>query len=200
MSIDGQWLPGLPLPPRFNRLVGIELRPRIARLAAEALGPAAEIVSGDALDSMPAEADAVLFFDVLHLMPAAAQEQMIARAANALSPSGVILIREADPGGGWRFNAVRAGNRIKAVLVGQWRQRFHFRTLDAWASLLGRHGLTVEQQPVNEGTPFANVLIRAGRSGTAPALHDMADVNDRAAKRASDRIEFTTNPNPARDR
>jgi uncharacterized protein (DUF2062 family) len=200
MSRDGQWPSGFAMPPRFDRLIGIELRPRIARLAAEALGAAAEIVTGDAVDSLPLEADAVLFFDVLHLMPAAAQEQLIARAANALSPSGVILIREADPDGGWRFNAVRAGNRLKALLVARRHHRFHFRTVNAWASLLGRHGLTVAQQPVNAGTPFANVLIRAGRSGTAPALHDMTDVNDRAAKRASERIEFATNPQPAPDR
>jgi SAM-dependent methyltransferase len=200
MSTDGRWPAGYSMPPRFDRLIGIELRPRIARLAAEALGAAAEIVSADALESMPAQADAVLFYDVLHLMPPADQERLVARAADALSPNGVILIREADPRGGWRFIAVRAGNRLKALLVGRWRQRFHFRTGDAWAALLARHGLQVAEQPANAGTPFANVLIRAGRSGAAPALHDLPDVNDRSTERPLDRIEFTAHPKPAPDR
>jgi uncharacterized protein (DUF2062 family) len=200
MSDEGHWPSGYLTPPRFDRLIGIELRPRIARLASEALGQAAEIVTGDALDSMPTEADAVLFYDVLHLMPPVDQERLVARAADALSPAGVILIREADPAGGWRFDAVRAGNRLKAFWGRRWRQRFHFRTVDAWAALLRGHGLQVAEQTANAGTPFANILIRAGRSGTAPALHDVPDVNDRSAERALDGIEFAANPNPAPDR
>jgi uncharacterized protein (DUF2062 family)/SAM-dependent methyltransferase len=196
LRAEGGW-PGTLPPPHFERMVGIELRPRVARLAQRALGPAVEVLSGDALDSMPAQADTVLFFDVLHLMPAEDQERMVARAAAALSPGGTILIRDADPAGGWRFTAVRLGNRLKSIVVGRWRQQFHFRTADAWASLLTRHGLQAAVQPMGEGTPFANLLVRGVRSADRPALHETADVDNRGAEDARRGIEFAAEPERA---
>jgi uncharacterized protein (DUF2062 family)/SAM-dependent methyltransferase len=196
---EGGWPHGAPPPPRFARIVGIELRPRLARLAQQALGPAVEVLSGDARDSMPREADAVLFFDVLHLMPPDDQERTIARASAALTPGGTILIREANPAGGWRFAAVRLGNRLKSIVVGRWRQRFHFRTMDEWASLLTQHGLQVVLQPMNEGTPFANLLVRGVRSIDRPALHEMADIHKRGPEGVSRRLEFAAEPERAGD-
>jgi uncharacterized protein (DUF2062 family)/SAM-dependent methyltransferase len=159
----GTWPAGSLPPPRFDRLVGIELRPRIARLARNGLGPAAEVLSSDAREAMPSAADAVLFFDVLHLVSPEDQEQLIARAVAALAPDGTILLREADPSGGWRFLMVRLGNRLKSIVVGQWYQSFHFRTSNEWASLLSREGLEVTVQPLAEGTPFANFMLRGVR-------------------------------------
>jgi uncharacterized protein (DUF2062 family)/2-polyprenyl-3-methyl-5-hydroxy-6-metoxy-1,4-benzoquinol methylase len=200
MAAEGRWPNGFPLPPQFDRLVGIEVRPRIAHLAAQALGTSVEIVAGDGLDLMPADADVVLLFDVLHLMPEEAQERLIARAVDALSPTGMIVIREADPGGGWRFHAVRVGNRLKALVRGGWGQHFHYRTVDVWVALLTQHGLHVIQQPTNAGTPFANLLIRGVRSPVDPPLHEMADVNNRRPERAFAGIDFTANPKRAGDR
>jgi SAM-dependent methyltransferase len=197
---EGGWPAGARKPPQFDRLVGIEIRPRVARIAQTALGPAVEVLSGDAREAMPAGADSILFFDVLHLIPPADQERLIAEASRSLSPGGTILIREADPSGGWRFNAVRFGNRLKSIGAGRWRQRFHFRTVDAWAALLARNGMDVGVHPMNEGTPFANVLVRGVRSVHAPGLHDMADVHERQARYTGDRVEFTAEPEAARDR
>jgi uncharacterized protein (DUF2062 family)/SAM-dependent methyltransferase len=194
----GGWPAGALPPPRFARIVGIELRPRIARLAQRALGPAVEVLSSDARHSLPPEADAVLYFDVLHLMPPEDQAQIIAHASASLSPGGTILIREADPGGGWRFTAVRLGNRLKSIAVGRWRQRFHFRTADAWASLLTRHGLQVAVQPMGEGTPFSNLLVRGVRSDR-PVLHEMADRDNRGPEDARRGIKFAAEPERAGD-
>lgn len=197
---QGAWPDGASPPPRFARVVGIELRPGVARLAQRALGSAAEVVSADVRDSMPAEADAVLFFDVLHLMPAVDQERVLARAAAALAADGTILIREADPTGGWRFAAVRFGNRLKAIAVGRWRQPFYFRTAGGWASMLGKHGLQVAVQAMNEGTPFANLLVRGVRSADSPALLEMTDVHNRGAEAAPPGIEFAAEPKRTGDR
>jgi uncharacterized protein (DUF2062 family) len=196
---EGNWPGGALPPPRFARIVGIELRPRVARLARQALGPAVEVLSGDARDAMPPRADTVLFFDVLHLMPAEDQERVIADASAALSPGGTILIREADPAGGWGFTAVRLGNRLKSIAVGRWKQRFHFRSADDWASLLGRHGLDAGVQPMGQGTPFANVLVRGVRSADRPALHEMADVHHGGRRPARRGVEFTAEPERAGD-
>jgi uncharacterized protein (DUF2062 family)/SAM-dependent methyltransferase len=196
---EGRWPAGWAPPPRFDRLIGIEVRPRIARLARQALAPAIELRSSDARDSLPSAADAVLFYDVLHLIPPLDQERLIARAVAMLAPGGTILIREADPSGGWRFLMVRFGNRLKSIVVGRWRQPFHFRTSSAWASLLTREGLQVAVQPLAEGTPFANILLCGVRSADVSALHETADMDDRDAERIPRRTDFPAEPERAGD-
>ncbi len=77
----GTWSSSWPPPAVFDRLVGIETRPRVAAIARQALGEAAAIVEGDARTHVPDGARVVLFFDVLHMMPAADQEQLLASTA-----------------------------------------------------------------------------------------------------------------------
>lgn len=146
-------------PPVFDTLVGIELRPRIAAIARGALGDRATIVEGDARAHMPGRCSAVLFFDVLHMVPAGDQETLLASAAAALAPGGTILVREVDAAAGWRFSAVHAGNWLKARAAGNWSQTFHFRTAAQWIALAERQGFRVETRGTSEGTPFANVLF-----------------------------------------
>jgi SAM-dependent methyltransferase len=158
---DRTWPDGWPPPPRFDRLVGIETRRRVAAIARHALEGDAEVIEGDARSVALDRARAVLLFDVLHLLPTADQELLIASLAARLEPGGVLLVREADTGGGWRFAAVHAGNRFKAFVTGTWRrQEFHPRTTSAWRDCFARHGFLVDVRPMGEGTPFANVLFR----------------------------------------
>ena len=84
-------------------------------------------------------------------------------------------------------------------MVGQWRQRFHFRTVHAWASLLTRHGLQVAIKPMGEGTPFANLLVCGVRSADQPALHVTAHVDNRRGGNTRHGIEFTAEPERAGD-
>ncbi len=168
----GEWPGDRAAPPVFDRLVGIELRPRVARIARRALGDRATIVEGDARRLAPVSCDAILFFDLLQMVPRADQEQLLRSMAELLTPEGVILVREADAGAGWRFQAVRAGNRFKAIAFGHWRQTFHFRTSAGWVALFERLGLGVSRQDTGDGTPFANVLfvLTLGTSADAPSL------------------------------
>jgi uncharacterized protein (DUF2062 family)/trans-aconitate methyltransferase len=161
----GTWSSSWPPPAVFDRLVGIETRPRVAAIARQALGEAATIVEGDARTRVPDRSRVVLFFDVLHMMPAADQDQLLASTAKGLEPGGMILIRESDAGAGWRFSTVRAVNTAKAVLTGNWRQTFHFRTVEEWTACFVRLGFRVEVRGTSEGTPFANVLfVLTGRA------------------------------------
>jgi SAM-dependent methyltransferase len=157
---DGWWTATSPAPV-FERMVGIELRPRIAEIARQALGADAEILAGDAAALMPPRASTILLLDVLHLMPLAAQEAVITRAAAAIADGGVLILREADAAAGGRFLAVRIGNWLKALAVGNFRQMFHFRTASQWRERLANEGLQVQVQPMGAGTPFGNVLLVA---------------------------------------
>lgn len=124
----------------------------------------AEVDHGDLRDvcrsGLP-PAVAITLFDVLHYLPAAAQEELLDRAAACLAPGGLLLIREADAAGGAAFTRTRVAERLCATLRGDLRQHFHYRSGDDWQRLLEERGFAVEAVPMAEGTPYANVLIEA---------------------------------------
>ena len=155
----GEWPASTPPPPCFRTLVGVETRPRVASLARRALGEEATILERDARQHAPARCSAVLCLDVLHMMPLEDQERLLARHADALEPGGVILVREADASAGWRYVAVSAGNRLKALIHGNWKQTFHFRTAAEWSVLFERLAFRVARVDTGGGTPFGNVLF-----------------------------------------
>ena len=168
---EQRWPASSPEPPRFDRMVGIETRPRPAASAREALEGDAEVIEAD-LRTAPLEpAHAALLFDVLHLLHSDEQEALLGTLASMLDPAGVVLVREADAGVGWRFMAVRIGNRLKALVFRTWKtQTFHPRSQVEWRDCFARHGFLSEMRPMGDGTPFANVLFRltlaAGASGS----------------------------------
>ena len=157
---EGHWPASWNPPPQFDRMIGIETRARPAAVAREVLGSDASIVRGDARTTDVGPCRAVLLFDVLHLLRAPDQETLLATVSAVLEPGGVLLIREADASGGWRFAVVRLGNRLKALAFGHWRQPFHFRTPNEWLACFASHGLAGQVRPMSAGTPFANVLFR----------------------------------------
>ncbi|HYN07087.1 MAG TPA: DUF2062 domain-containing protein [Vicinamibacterales bacterium] len=158
------WPHEWPAPPVGLELHGIELRPRIAKRAREILGDAATIEERDlAIGTLP-PCDAVLIFDVLHLMPRDAQERLLTTVRQALRPSGVLVLREADARGGWRFRMVRLGNRLVAILQGRRGRQFNFRTGAEWQRRLEDLGLQVRLSSTPNRTPFANVTLYARAS------------------------------------
>jgi uncharacterized protein (DUF2062 family)/SAM-dependent methyltransferase len=172
---EGTWPPaGWPAPPAELHLVGIEVRPRAAELARFALEGAADIHTADASTvALPERIEVAAVFDVLHMMDRAAQRPLIARIAAAMPPGGILLVREADAAAGWRFQMVRLGNSITALMRGRWRPRFAFRTAAEWRAELAAVGFDVALAPMSEGTPFANVLLVARR--TADPIAAAAD-------------------------
>jgi uncharacterized protein (DUF2062 family) len=172
----GDWPADAPLP-RFERLIGIESRGRVAGLASRALAGAAEIVEAAAPAGLPGACSAVLLFDVLHLCPVADQVEILHEVFDRLPADGVVLVREVDAAAGRGFHAVRIGNRIKALAVGRWRQRFHFRTAAAWRAVFEEIRFVVETRPMGEGTPFANVLFRLTKPASAH-LQPIADLHE----------------------
>jgi SAM-dependent methyltransferase len=156
----GTWPLGSPPPPRFERMAGVETRPKVAALARAALEGDAEIVEGDARTLSMEPASAVLLFDVLHLMRPEEQDALLTRMAARLEPGGVVLVREADASAGWRFTAVRLGNRLKAIAFRTRDQSFHARTEAEWRECFARRGFRADVHPMGRGTPFGNVLFR----------------------------------------
>jgi len=146
-------------------LHGIEARPREVAVARRALDGAATIEQMDLREATLPGADAAVLLDVLHYLPAAAQEDLLARVAATLSPRGILLIREPDAAGGRRFTVARIQERLGALCRRDWRQSFCYHRAEDWRRLLQRLGLAVTVSPMAKGTPFANVLIEARRQG-----------------------------------
>jgi uncharacterized protein (DUF2062 family)/SAM-dependent methyltransferase len=156
--------PGWPPPPAHLTFHGLEGRPKTAAAARQALGAEAKIETADLRTAELPTAAAILLLDVLHYLAPADQEALLAKAAAALAPGGVLLIRDADAQAGWRFTATRLQERFSSLLRGQPRPRFHYRSAAQWQQLLRDLGLAVDNQPMAMGTPYANVLFTGRRT------------------------------------
>ena len=163
----GDWPAAWPAPPGALELRGIELRTRVARRTRELLRDLAAIETMDLCDASLPRCEATLLLDVLHLMAPTAQDRLLAEVARALTPGGILVLREADASGGWRFHAVRFGNRLTALVQGRLRRPFSFRSADAWTARLASLGFEVLRLTPNRSGPFANFVIYARATGRA---------------------------------
>ena len=131
-------------PPLDLRLHGIETRPRVARRARQALEGVATIEEVDVSNWALPSCDAILLFDVLHLLSRDTQDRLTGGCGARAAPGGLLVIREADADAGWRFQMVRAGNRFNAFWQGRGLRRFCFDSVAGWTSRLTRLGFDVE--------------------------------------------------------
>ena len=166
--------------PRLTSLTGIEQRPRIAAIAQKALGDDATVVISDVRTAAIGHVGAILVFDVLHMMRYDDQVGVARLLAESLEPDGVMLVREVDAAGGWRFILVRLGNRLQALLSGRWRQPLCFRSADEWRRVFSELGLQAAMAPVVQDGPFANELFVVRRHSLAglhvrPDAHELSD-------------------------
>ena len=160
-------LAALPPERRDRELVGIDVSQRAIRIARQVLPPHVILEVADLQDCRIPPSAAVLMLDVLHYLPLAAQEQLLERAAQAIEPTGTLLIREADRSGTVGFMLTAAAERVRAALRGHCRQRFAYRSLSDLIVTLERLGFAVDCHPMDHGTPFRNSLIVAKRPPSA---------------------------------
>nr|MDJ0522256.1 class I SAM-dependent methyltransferase [Planctomycetota bacterium] len=101
----------------------------------------------------------VALVDVMHYLPEESQHDLLARCAHALEPGGVIVLRDPDASGGWRFRLTRLHERI-ATRFG-WTQASlgHFRSVRGWAAQLEEQGLEARILPRRLLTPYADRTV-----------------------------------------
>ena len=160
----GRWPRDWPAPPARLALRGIDAQADRVRVARDALGASARIDLRDLRDLRDLDlrpCSAITLLDVLLYMGAADQERVIEKAAAALEPGGLLLLREPDAGAGFAYHATKWGARLDAALRGRFAQKLCCRSAASWKAELERRGLAVEAQPMSQGTLFANVLFAA---------------------------------------
>lgn len=149
------------------QLVGIEQRPRDADVARRALGAWAHVRTGDLRSETIPRCRIVLLLDVLLYLRPKEQDSLLLQIADALEPGGILLIREADRSGGWRFQLTQGAERLCACVRGDVQARYHYRSRVVWTSQLETLGFAVDTQPMSRGTPFANLLFVARRPSSS---------------------------------
>ena len=147
--------------PRLASYRGIELMARDVERAHRALGEDCGVAPGDIRSAPFGAADVVVLLDVLHYLPPADQDAVLARARAALSPGGTLLLRVGDASGGLPFLLSNWVDWCVACARGHGATRFHCRSVAQWRSALEALGFAVRAEPMSRGTPFANVLLVA---------------------------------------
>lgn len=160
-----RWPLHWPAAPQVSAIHGIELMPRDVERAQQALQGsdqcAVRFTVGDMCRAEFGQADAAVILDVLHYVNIDAQNDVLRRVRDALLPAGILILRVGDAAGGWRFRYSVLVDRVATFARGHRNSRLYCRTLPEWQATLDALGFAVERMPMNQGTPFANVLLVA---------------------------------------
>ncbi|MGH8635171.1 MAG: SAM-dependent methyltransferase [Burkholderiales bacterium] len=162
----GDWPRDWPAPPLDLDLCGMDLRQGRVRAARRALDARAHIELRDAREGKFPRCAAIVMLDVMLYLPEEQQDRLLEKAAAALDPGGLLLLREADADAGLAFEVTRWSERIAAAARGDFGPR-RYRSASRWVAALEGLGLAVTSEPMSLGTPFANVLFVA-RKGFKP--------------------------------
>jgi SAM-dependent methyltransferase len=157
----GNWPEHWPPPPRVDNVWGLELMPRDVERARAAVGDLAQFMLGDICTADFGKADVAVIMDVLHYIDYAAQEDVLQRVRAALPAGGTFLTRVGDAAGGLSFHVCNWVDRMAFFMRGHRLDRLYCRTLSEWLALLEKHGFEAAPLPMNQGTPFANVMLIA---------------------------------------
>jgi SAM-dependent methyltransferase len=157
----GRWPAEWPPPPSRPRLRGIEVLRADVRRARLALRHDAEIEEANLRVARLTPSDVIVLLDVLHYLEPPAQERLLAAVADALAPGGLLLMRVGDATAGAVAVFSRLVDHLVTLARGAGLHGFHCRAVPEWVAALERLGFTVGAEPMNQGPPFANVLLVA---------------------------------------
>jgi 2-polyprenyl-3-methyl-5-hydroxy-6-metoxy-1,4-benzoquinol methylase len=148
--------------------VGVDLdvhKLGVARAAADRAGlPVTFTAAADG--TLPAGPwDAITVVDVLYLLGADAALDLVRRAAAALAPGGVLLVKEVDVRPRWKYRFTR-GQEIVSTRVTRITQgdAVDFVPPDRLVAAMEAAGLAVERHPLDRGRLHPHLLL-VGRRG-----------------------------------
>ncbi|MFA7291743.1 MAG: class I SAM-dependent methyltransferase [Rhodocyclaceae bacterium] len=158
----GQWPADWPPPPKPLSLRGIELMQKDVDRARQSFGadhPLVDIRQGDMCAADFGKADVVTILDALHYFDHELQRDVIARIRAALPPGGLFLTRVGDADAGLPYHLCNWVDHAVTFVRGHRLPKLYCRPVTEWMALLREHGFTVTTLPMNEGKPFANVML-----------------------------------------
>lgn len=113
-----------------------------------------------------ASADTVLMIDILHYLPPARQDELLAAACDWLRPGGRLLIRDTDAAKGMRWVITSIADRLAIFLGSYSAASVHYRPIAGEiVPVLESRGFNCQLIPASGRLPLANALLVAQRSG-----------------------------------
>ncbi|MDF3036357.1 MAG: putative SAM-dependent methyltransferase [Paucimonas sp.] len=158
---SGNWPREWPAAPEPQSIHGIELMSSDVERARQALGDSAVFTVGDMCKTDFGKANAVVILDVLHYVNIAAQDDVLRRVRDALTPGGRLILRVGDADGGLPFMFSVWVDHVVTFARGHRNSKLYCRPLSQWKAKLEELGFEVRSLPMNKGTPFANILLVA---------------------------------------
>lgn len=162
LSEQGRWPADWAPAPNPLSLRGIELMPKDVERAALAFGkdhPIVRIEQGDMNRVDFGQVDVVTILDALHYFSHEGQRDVLRRIRAALPPGGLFLTRIGDASAGLPYHLCNWVDHAVTFIRGHRLPRLYCRPLAEWKTLLEGLGFTVETMDMNEGKPFANVML-----------------------------------------
>jgi len=163
-ALEGRWLAAWAPAPAGVHVTGVDPLPLDLARAGVALGDAATFVRADMRSFAFPSCDVAVFFDTLHYIAAAEQDDVLARVRAALRPGGAVLMRVHDASSPWRFKLGQRIDQGTAWLHGAGWMPVAGRSQADWTACLESLGFSVQSQQMNGRPPFRNLLI-VGRLG-----------------------------------
>ncbi len=160
----GRWPAAWGAPPAATAYTGIELMQKDVDRAEAALSRLAlmpRFLCADMCTAAFPACDLVVILDVLHYVDHGAQDGVLRRVRDALSPQGRLLLRVGDMADARGFAASQWVDRVVTWARGHRVPPTYGRPLAAWQQALQALGFSVRAVPQSQGTPFANVLLVA---------------------------------------
>lgn len=149
-------------PPQPLSLRGVELMQRDVDRAAQAFGadhPLVRIEQGDMNEADFGHPDVITILDALHYFDHAQQVRVLQRIREALPPGGLFLTRIGDASAGLPFHVSNWVDHAVTFVRGHRLPRLYCRSLSDWTTLMTGLGFEVSSADMNEGKPFANVML-----------------------------------------
>jgi SAM-dependent methyltransferase len=159
---QGNWPADWAPAPKPLALRGVELMQKDVDRAARAFGrdhPLVRIEQGDMNKADFGQADVVTILDALHYFEHNLQKDVFRRIRAALPPGGLFLTRVGDASAGLPYHICNWVDHAVTFVRGHRLPRLYGRPLAEWVAVIESFGFRVETLPMNEGKPFANVML-----------------------------------------
>lgn len=158
----GYWPSDWATPPKPLSLLGYELMQKDVDRARQAFGadhPVIDIRQGDMCKVDFGQVDVVTILDALHYVDHARQKDVLKRIRAALPPGGLFLTRVGDKAAGLPYHICNWVDHAVTFARGHRLPTLYGRKLAEWIDVLNNLGFVVEPMPMNEGKPFANIML-----------------------------------------
>ncbi|MHB1390598.1 MAG: class I SAM-dependent methyltransferase [Thermoleophilia bacterium] len=155
-----------------REVIGIDLDAGKIAIAEGTTGARANIrfIHGDAMESSLPACEAVTIVDVLYLMPAAAQRELLAGCARLLKPGGLLVWKAQERRPRWKY-AWTYFQELVTTSIGLTRGkrgRFHFMDREEALAAITAAGLTGRAIPMHTRRPYTDILYLGQKPGAPP--------------------------------